>query len=91
MEQKQRLLTSQPGQLSEIGEEPINILSTEQGVSPSVEPEISRISSSHNISDLNYLQLTKRDSSEQNTKHEREDEVEALECSEQLQFDQDLA
>jgi len=46
---KHRILT-QGHHLSEIGEEPINVLSTEQNQAPSVERDISRISSNNSSS-----------------------------------------
>lgn len=62
---KQRLLTQGPGNLSEIGEEPGNVLSTTRDGAPSVEPEISRISSNENSSSaLNNLQVGYKDSAE---------------------------
>ena len=49
LQYKRRILTQ--GHLSEIGEEP-NILSTEQNLGNSVEPEISRISSNASYSGM---------------------------------------
>ena len=65
LQQKQQQFTQ--GHLSEIGEEPGNVLSTDINASPSVEPEISRISSNQSASGLhNNLQqtLAQRESSE---------------------------
>lgn len=65
------------GELSEIGE----VLSTEQNPSPSVEPEISRISN-HTNSGINGLVPSKSEVCV--TKEEREDEVD-LYAHEELQ------
>jgi len=84
IQEKQRALAA-GAYLSEICEEP---RSTEQNVSPSVEPEISRISSKHDDSGLasatHLPQLNRKESSIQHTRQEREDEATAAFIEQQL-------
>mmetsp|Transcript_43656 Transcript_43656/g.57844 ORF Transcript_43656/g.57844 Transcript_43656/m.57844 type:complete len:120 (+) Transcript_43656:889-1248(+) len=78
LQQKQRILTQ--GHLSEIGEEPINVLSTEQNVQPSVERDISRISSNHSSLATKNLALSQQmQSSERKTLTAAEGAISATE------------